>query len=114
MAKQNQSDQAVSIPQQATTQDHHGRARRLPSVVARERWRQSALATRPWERSTGPRTAAGKAQVALNGKTRQKGEKSYREKRAEMAEISQLLTNMEALRNAIHAAHQENRVGDEY
>jgi hypothetical protein len=34
---------------------------------------------RPWEYSTGPRTAAGRARSALNGKIRQKGRYSIRE-----------------------------------
>lgn len=49
--------------------------------------RETALLNKPWKRSTGPRTAAGKARSAANGKTRQKGPKSVREARAEVAGI---------------------------
>ena len=37
------------------------------------RLRQAALDHRPWQHSTGPRTAAGKARSAANGRIRQKG-----------------------------------------
>ena len=42
---------------------------------------QIALAHRPWERSTGPRSEEGKMQAALNGKSRQIGLLSVRELR---------------------------------
>lgn len=48
-----------------------------PETIAK--WRAAALKNRPWERSTGPKTAEGKAQAARNGKTRQRGRHSYRE-----------------------------------
>ncbi len=65
----------------------------------RERLRQSVLARRPWEHSTGPKTAAGKAKVALNGKRAQKGSLSQRELRAELAEVQSLVARMASLRN---------------
>jgi len=39
----------------------------------REKLRQTALRNKPWQFSTGPKTAEGKAIVARNGKARQKG-----------------------------------------
>ena len=59
--------------------------RRGLTPAGRERLRQSALANRPWEHATGPRTAAGKAQAARNGKVRQKGAQSVREVKALLA-----------------------------
>ena len=47
----------------------------------REKLRQTALRNQPWQFSTGPRTTEGKAIVARNGKARQKGATSVREKR---------------------------------
>jgi hypothetical protein len=49
-------------------------ARRGPlSAAGRERLRQAALRNKPWEYSTGPRTPAGRAKSAKNGKCRQRG-----------------------------------------
>jgi len=58
------------------------------------RLRASALKNKPWEHTTGPRTASGKARVAANGKKRQKGAKSVRELRAELREVHELLQVM--------------------
>jgi hypothetical protein len=70
------------------------------SPEGRERLRQAALANRPWEKSTGPKTAAGKAVVADNGRARQKGPMSVRQQRAATAEVSALLAGMASLRRA--------------
>src|SRR4051794_25828876 len=59
-----------------------------------ERLRLAALANRPWEHSTGPRTASGKAKSARNGRVRQKGPRSVRQLRAELAEFKLLITQM--------------------
>src|SRR5262245_47228862 len=76
-----------------------GRANRLKSEgltpEGRERLRQAALGNMPWLRSTGPKTAAGKAKVALNGKKRQIGPRSVRETRADLAELRALLRQMD-------------------
>ena len=53
------------------------------SVAGRERLRAAALASRPWEHSTGPRTAEGKARSAENGRSRQEGPISARRVRSE-------------------------------
>ena len=66
-----------------------------------ERLRAAAKATRPWERSCGPRTAAGKARSAQNGRLRQKGEKSVRELRAELASLFTLIHEMDATRRLV-------------
>jgi hypothetical protein len=60
----------------------------------REKLRQSALLHQPWRYSTGPRTPAGKAQVALNGKRRQLGIRSVREIKADLADVRSLLREM--------------------
>jgi hypothetical protein len=54
-------------------------AKREITDEMRAKWRAAALKNRPWMKSSGPKTAEGKAQSALNGKARQKGEFSYRE-----------------------------------
>ena len=60
--------------------------------------REAAHKYQPWKFSTGPRTPAGKARVALNGRARQTGKYSVRQKRAMAAEISALINSMAALR----------------
>src|SRR4051812_31726613 len=74
-------------------------ARRLGlSAAGRERLRQAALANRPWDHATGPRTPAGKARSAANGKACQKGSKSVRALRAELADVRDLVVQMRAAR----------------
>lgn len=53
----------------------------------REKLRERALRNQPWKFPTGPRTAAGKARVALNGKVRQIGPRSLRELQADVADL---------------------------
>ena len=60
----------------------------------REKLRQTALLHQPWRYSTGPRTPAGKARVALNGKVRQLGIRSVREIKADLADVRSLLREM--------------------
>jgi hypothetical protein len=66
------------------------------TAEGREKLRQTALRNKPWQFSTGPKTAAGKAVVARNGKARQKGPTSVREARAEAR----------AVRGMIYAMHE--------
>ena len=64
----------------------------------RQRLRAAALRNRPWEHSTGPRTAEGKARVGLNGKRQQRGSRSVRELREELAEAGQVIHQLAACR----------------
>ena len=82
------------------------------TTEGRERLRQAAFANRPWDYTTGPKTAAGKARSSQNGKLRQKGEKSVREKKAELAEIHNLVKSMETLRNGMQVVVQNITVCD--
>src|SRR3954454_18172477 len=66
-----------------------------------ERIRAAALANRPWEHSTGPRTPEGKARSAANGRSRQKGERSVRSLRAEVAGYVHLVHEMVAGRKLV-------------
>jgi hypothetical protein len=59
-----------------------------------ERLREAALRNKPWLNSRWPRTKAGKAKVATNGKKRQLGLFSLRELRVELAEIRALAKAM--------------------
>ena len=51
------------------------------------RMRDAINRKKPWQLSTGPRTPAGKAIVARNGKARQINSRSIREIRADICEI---------------------------
>ena len=64
----------------------------------RERLRQSALKHQPWRFSTGPRTPAGKAQMRANAKRRQKGLRSVREIKRDLADVHALLREMREVR----------------
>src|SRR4051812_11948676 len=64
------------------------------SPAGLQRLRQHALRNRPWEHSTGPRSAAGKARAAANGRVRQKGPRSVREVRATLADVRELVAEM--------------------
>ncbi len=77
------------------------RKKRGPLTEAgRERLRAAALRTMPWLRGTGPKTAAGKARSAANGRCRQRGPLSTRELRAEMADVRRLIEQMADLRRS--------------
>jgi hypothetical protein len=65
----------------------------------RERLRQAAMKNQPWRFSTGPRTPAGKAKVAVNGKRRQLGPLSVREIRADLAGLCALVKSLRESRN---------------
>ena len=75
--------------------------RRGLSDAGRERLRQAALAGKPWEHSTGPKSIEGKAASAANGKVRQKGPQSVRELRAELVEVHGLLAQLQAMRGRL-------------
>ena len=60
----------------------------------RERLRRAAFANQPWSRSTGPRTAEGKAKAAANGKKRQLGLLSARELKADLRKLRATLRDM--------------------
>ncbi len=75
--------------------------RRGLSDAGRERLREAALVSKPWEHSTGPKSAAGKARAADNGRSRQKGLKSIRELLRELAEVRMIIGQMQAMRGRL-------------
>lgn len=81
------------------------RLRRGPlSPAGRQRLRDAALRNRPWEFSTGPRTVAGKAAAANNGREHQKGTTSVRQQRAAMAEAIAIVSKLKKLRKELAKA----------
>ena len=80
------------------------RAKRLGLTDAgRERLRQAALTTRPWEHATGPRTPEGRARSAANGKSHWTAGKSNRERRVVVASVRELVGQMQAARDRLTA-----------
>ena len=73
----------------------------------RERLRQAALLNRPWLHSTGPRTAEGKAKVAMNGKASQKGPRSVRQIKADLGELRGLPRDRKEARRVLAGAALE-------
>jgi hypothetical protein len=93
----------ADLPSPRSVAGKANRARRNGLTPAgREKLRQAALAKKPWVFSTGPRTAAGKAQAALNGKHRQLGPISIRELRRELAKYQKLRLEMAGTRAALN------------
>ena len=78
--------------------------RRGLSEAGRDRLREAALNLRPWELSTGPRTVAGKAIAAANGKRRQKGRYSVRELRQFRVALEARLEPLKQARQTVLAA----------
>jgi hypothetical protein len=68
----------------------------------------AALRNRPWRHATGPRTPAGKAKAALNGKWRQFEEQSVREVRRELAGLDGVISRLAELRHALLGAFGPN------
>ena len=83
------------------------RALRGPLTSAgRQRLRQAALVGRPWLHSTGPKSVAGKARVAENGKIRLGGAPSARELRRQLAALGNLAAEMAELRRLAQRARR--------
>jgi hypothetical protein len=64
------------------------------NAEVRQRLREAAIRNQPWLNATGPTSDAGKAIVATNGRKRQKGPKSIRQIRADLADLRELIGSM--------------------
>jgi hypothetical protein len=76
------------------------------SEQGRQKLRETALAHRPWEHSTGPTTAEGKTKSAANGRKRQRGAKSSRQIRKEVLREVSLLGELARIRGDLERALQ--------
>jgi hypothetical protein len=103
LRKHSRPKSASPNPRRVAAGKRNYRKRRPLTAETREKLRRAAIKGRPWERTPGPRTPEGKAKIALNGKKRQKGGKSLRERRAETAGISALIKNMVNVRKNLVA-----------
>ena len=68
-----------------------GPLRRPWTPEDRRRQRANCLATRPWEHSTGPRTASGKATCAHNGRNTPPVPGSRRQARGSVVDVQELI-----------------------
>ena len=74
------------------------------SEAGRKALRQAALRDQPWQRSTGPRTPAGNAKVAENGRKQFAGQESIRKVRAELQAVRELIREIKSTCNQIDGA----------
>ena len=97
----NQWHRRMTKPQDQNSERLEPQKRRYISPEGLERLRAAAFAHEPWRFSTGPRSARGKAQSVLNGKLRQRGPVSVRERRRQVADVLETIKSMKALRSAV-------------
>src|SRR5262245_18631248 len=71
------------------------------SAGGRQRLREAIQRTQPWLSSTGPKSEAGKKRSAENGRLRQRGERSVRQRRQDLADVEQLVQAMRLARQAV-------------
>ena len=91
------TSQSVMPNPQRVAAGRRNRALRLGLTDAgRQRLRESAVRCQPWRSSTGPKSAEGKLQSVKNGKVRQKGVVSVRERNAVAAELAAELLQLQA------------------
>lgn len=89
---------SVANPRRVAAGRRNRALRRGLTDAGRERLRESASRFQPWRFATGPKSDEGKRQVARNGKARQVGQLSFRERRALLAELTADLREFEQLR----------------
>jgi hypothetical protein len=79
----------------------NGSKRRPWTAKDRERLQRQCLVRKPWLRSTGPRTDAGKQRSALNGWSRVSDPDSRRSARAAVADVQLMMQEMAILRGSV-------------
>jgi hypothetical protein len=79
----------------------NGAKRRPWSNEDRQRLRTQCLERRPWERSTGPRTAEGKYRARANGYGRLPDPNSRRQVRESVNDVGGLIAQMRGLRQSL-------------
>ena len=79
----------------------NGSERRPWTAEDLRRLQEQCLARRPWEHSSGPKTAAGKQRSAANQRFRQKKPDSVRAIRTSMADVRDLISGAADLRRMV-------------
>jgi hypothetical protein len=81
------------------------RQRRGPTTEeGRRRLREAIARVRPWRFARGPTTAEGKRRAADNGRYRQRGERSARQLREDVADVRRLVDALGAARRLAAAS----------
>ena len=91
-------------PRRVAAARANSRKRKGFTPEGRERVRASTLKNRPWEHSTGPKTAEGRRRSALNGKRLQKGPISVREARRQVAALEAAFNGAQEARQMVYEA----------
>ena len=94
-------------PRRAAAARANRAKRRGLTPEGRLRLREAALANKPWEHSTGPRTPEGKLQAVRNGKVRQKGPISTRELKAMVSGATGLVAQLAENRKLLERQEME-------
>ena len=81
------------------------------TAEGRQRLQEAARQNRPWEHSTGPKTIAGKAKAAANGRARQSGPKSRRQIRKEVLAEAKQITELSRIRSDLERSIAGSKVG---
>jgi hypothetical protein len=92
------TNRPIPNPKRVAAGKRNRQRRKGLTPAGRERLRQQALTQQPWQHASGPTTSAGKAQAARNGKTRQRGEQSVRERKGLLRALHLLMGGMSAAR----------------
>jgi hypothetical protein len=95
----------MTSPSSLTPRQIAGRLNRAKQKGLTDAGRQSlrfaAAANKAWRHSTSPRTVEGKAASAANGIRCQKGTVSVRERRRLVADATEMVMSMKALRGEV-------------
>src|SRR3954462_7223030 len=89
--RENSRPTHVPSPKRVAAGKRNRALRKGLTEEGRQRLREAALLHKPWTHATGPRTPAGKARSAANGRVRQLGPRSIREIRRDLAGLHGLL-----------------------
>jgi hypothetical protein len=104
-----QTNQKLPNPRRMAAGRENRKKRGPLTPAARQRLREAALRHQPWKHASGPRTPAGKARAASNGKVRQIGPRSVREIRADLADVADLIRRVSQSRGTIEQAVKARR-----
>lgn len=91
----------VPSPRRVAAGRRNRRKRKGLTEAGRARLRKAAVANQPWQHSTGPRTAAGRARSALNGRIPKGGDISDKEIRLELTGMDAVIERLAEIRRQV-------------